>query len=209
LHFSGISIYLCCIQYLTIDHDLCSKISDQLHSVRLATSSEGRLLVSHSFCITVVRELQSAHNYHRRHADASHSSEFRVRVFQRVRHSSTPFVFPTQCSRCHFRAHEIPQVSNPTSSRTKRADTPSTALDRVEISIHTAIERHPTGSTVDDDSSTVASTSEQTPHPSKVSLAAVNIHTPSASANRLCLLVFLRHQRLLRCLRALTFHCIC
>jgi hypothetical protein len=73
-----------------------------------------------------------------------------------------------------FRAHESPQVSNLTSSKTKRADTPSTALDRVEIAMHTAIERHPTSSTKDDDSSTIISTSEQTPgiigHPSKVSL---------------------------------------
>ncbi|KAN0116416.1 hypothetical protein V8E52_006035 [Russula decolorans] len=70
-------------------------------------------------------------------------------------------------------AHESPQVSNLTSSKTKRADTPSTALDRVEIAMHTAIERHPTSSTKDDDSSTIISTSEQTPgiigHPSKYS----------------------------------------
>ncbi|KAN0116417.1 hypothetical protein V8E52_006036 [Russula decolorans] len=72
-------------------------------------------------------------------------------------------------------AHESPspQVRNLTSSKTKRADTPSTALGRVEIAMHTAIERHPTSLTKDDDSSTIISTSEQTPeiigHPSKYS----------------------------------------
>ena len=53
-------------------------------------------------------------------------------------------------------------MSNPTSSTTKRTDTPSTALDRVEIAIHTAIEQHPTSSAKDDDTSTITSTSEQT-----------------------------------------------
>jgi hypothetical protein len=138
------------------------------------------LLVSHSFCITVVRGLQSDHNYHRRHADAPLSSKFRLRAFRRVRHFSIPFLFPAQCSRCRFRGHESPQVR---SSKTKRTDTPmtpSTALDRVEIAIHTAIERDPTSSTEDDDSSTIINTSEQMPeisgHPSKVSLV-VHPHT--------------------------------
>jgi len=54
--------------------------------------------------------------------------------------------------------HGSPQVSNLTSSKTKRTDTPSTALDRVEIAIHTAIEQHSTSSTTDDDSSTIVST---------------------------------------------------
>jgi hypothetical protein len=165
-----------------------------------------RLLVSHSFCITVVRDPQSDHNYHRRHADASLSNKFRLRVFQRVRRSSIRFVFPAQCSRCRFRVHESPQVSNLTPPKTKRTDTPSSALDRVEISIHTAIERHATGSTTDDDSSTIISTSEQTPetigHPSKVSLVE---HPHVFCQPSLCLLVFLRHQRHFRCLTAFPF----
>ena len=65
-------------------------------------------------------------------------------------------------------------MSNLTSSKTKRTDTPSNALDRVEIAIHPAIERHSTVSTMDDDASTIISTSEQKPeiigHSSKVSL---------------------------------------
>ena len=150
------------------------QISDQLHGVRFAIFGEGRLLGSHSFCITVVRGLQSDHNHHRRHADASLSSKFRLRVFRRVRHFSIPFLFPAQCSRCRFRVYGSPQNNNLTSSKTKGTDTPSTALDRVEIAIHTAIEQNPTSSTKDDDSSTVISTSEQMPeridHPSKVSL---------------------------------------
>ena len=82
--------------YIISDHRarFLFQISDQLHGVRLAILSEGRLSVSHSFCITVVRELQSDHNYHRRHADASHSSEFRVHAFERVRHSSISFLLP-------------------------------------------------------------------------------------------------------------------
>jgi hypothetical protein len=68
-------------------------------------------------------------------------------------------------------AHESPKASNLTSSKTKGTDTPSTAVDRVEIAIHTATERHPTCSTKDDNSSTIISTSEQTleiiGHPSK------------------------------------------
>ena len=65
-------------------------------------------------------------------------------------------------------------MSNLIFSKTKRTDTLSTALDRVEIAIHPAIERHPTISTINDDSFTIISTSEQTPeiigHSSKVSL---------------------------------------
>ena len=184
-------------------------MSDQLHGVRFAIFGEGRLLVSHSFCITVVRGLQSDHTYHRRHADASLSSKFRLRVFRRVRHFSIPFLFPAQCSRCRFRVQGTPQDSDPTSSKTKRANTPSTTLDRVEIAIHTAIEQHTTSSTNDDDSSTIISTSEQMPeiigHPSKVSLVE---HSHAFFQLSLCLLVFLRHQRHLRCPRALTFYCI-
>ena len=64
-------------------------------------------------------------------------------------------------------------MNNLTSSKTKRIDTPSTALGRAEIDIHPAIELHPTRSTKDDDSCTIISTSEQTPeiigHSSKVS----------------------------------------
>ena len=178
-----------------------------MHGVRLAIFGEGRLLVSHSFCITVVPGLQSDHTYYRCHADASLSSKFCLRVFRRVRHSSAPFLFPAQCSR-RFRAHRSPQVSNLTSSKTKRTDAPSTRLDRVEIAIHTAIEQHPTSSTKDDDSSTIISTSEQMPesigHPSKVSLV---VHPHAFCRPSLYLLVFLRHQTHSRCLRALAFYC--
>ena len=149
-------------------------ISDPLFSVRLSIFGEGGLLVSHSLCVTGFRDPQSNCDYHRRNADASLSSRFRLRVFQRVRNSSIPFFYPAQCSQYRLREHEIPIASNLTSSKTKRTDTPSTALNRVEIPIQPAIERHPTRSTKDDDSSTIISTSEQTPkvigHSSMVSL---------------------------------------
>lgn len=65
-------------------------------------------------------------------------------------------------------------MSNLAFSKTRRTDTPSSALERVEIAIHTTIERHSTISIEDDDSRTIISTSEQTPdivgHSSKVSL---------------------------------------
>ncbi len=62
-------------------------------------------------------------------------------------------------------------MSNLASSKTKQTDTPSTAPDRVEIAIHTAIEQHPTDSTKDDDSSSILSISEQMlGDPSQVSI---------------------------------------
>ena len=65
-------------------------------------------------------------------------------------------------------------MSNLTSSKTKRTNTPSAALDQIEVAIRTTTEQHPTSSTEDDDSSTIMSKSEQTPeivgHTSKVSL---------------------------------------
>ncbi|KAI0279380.1 hypothetical protein BGY98DRAFT_438463 [Russula aff. rugulosa BPL654] len=58
-------------------------------------------------------------------------------------------------------AYESPPVSNLTSFKIKQTSTPSTALDRVEMAIHTNTERHPTSSTRDDISSTIVSTNEQ------------------------------------------------
>jgi hypothetical protein len=49
-------------------------------------------------------------------------------------------------------------VSNLAFSKTR---SPSTALDRVEVAIHMAVEQHPTGRTGDDDSSTIISTSSE------------------------------------------------
>ena len=136
------------------------QISDWLHDVRFSISGEGLLWVSHSFCITVVRGLKSDYNYHRRYSDASVSSEFRLWVFQRVRLSLDSFHF-SRSTWWHFRAYESPPVSNLTSFKIKQTSTPSTALDRVEMAIHTNTERHPTSSTRDDISSTIVSTNEQ------------------------------------------------
>jgi hypothetical protein len=55
-------------------------------------------------------------------------------------------------------------VSNLAFSRTNPTDTPSIALDRIEVAIHKAVEQHPTGRTSNDDSSTIISISERMPY---------------------------------------------
>ena len=146
------------------------QISDQLHGVRFAIFGEGgsAFLISSTsqlfegssqiiIIIAATRMHRSLVNF------ASGSSDV---------YDTLQFLSLFLLNR--FRAHENPQASNLTSSKTKRAGAPSTAMDRVEIAMHTAIEQHPTCSMKDDDSSTIISTSEQTPemigHPSKASL---------------------------------------
>jgi len=54
-------------------------------------------------------------------------------------------------------------VSNHAFSKTNPTDTPSIALDRIEVAIHKAVEQHPTGRTSNDDSSTIISTKSTCP----------------------------------------------
>ncbi|KAF8473059.1 hypothetical protein DFH94DRAFT_149353 [Russula ochroleuca] len=65
-------------------------------------------------------------------------------------------------SRCPEVAHKGPQVSSIVFSKTKQKDSIPTALDRIEIAVHTSFEQHPTSPVNNDDSSTV-SISEQVP----------------------------------------------
>jgi len=131
-------------------------------------------LVSHlytpDFCDT-----RCDHNDNRSHTDAPLSSKLCL-LPRRVRHSSIFFSFSRSEVDVIFRSHESPQVSSLVFPKTKPTDTPPTAPDRVEVSVHGLFEQHPTGRTNDDDSSTAVSTSEsQMFHifgvPSKLNLA--------------------------------------
>jgi len=63
-------------------------------------------------------------------------------------------LFPFSAADGRFRVHGNPQMNNLASPKTKRTSTPSSALDRVEVAIHPAINSHPTSLTNDDDSPT-------------------------------------------------------
>ena len=76
---------------------------------------------------------------------------------------TTPFIsfFPAQRGRCHFRTNETPQLTSLVFSKAKLTDTAPTALDRVEVSMHTAPEQYPTGPMMSGEGA--ISTSEQIP----------------------------------------------
>ena len=147
MNLNGISIYLCCMQYSNIEINFCSKYQISYTAyVSLFPVEEGsgflipsasQLFESSSQIIIII----AATRMHRSLVNfASGFSE----VYDTFQFLS---FFPAQCSRYRFRPHGSPKVSNPTSSKTKRTDIPSNALDRVEVAIHTAIERHSTSST--------------------------------------------------------------
>jgi hypothetical protein len=61
------------------------------------------------------------------------------------------------------RTHENRPLSTLVFSKTKRTDAAPTTLDRINMSVNEAFEQRSTASKNDGDSSTVISTSEQTP----------------------------------------------
>ena len=78
------------------------------------------------------------------------------------------------------RTHDNRTLSSLVFSKTKRADTAPTTLDRIIVSFNKAFERRSTGSKNDGDSSMVFSTSEQMPQissdPPKLDLTEASTH---------------------------------
>jgi hypothetical protein len=76
--------------------------------------------------------------------------------------ASLPPLFSPSARPIWFRTNENPQLTSLVLSKAKGTDTALTALDRVEVSMHTAPEQHPTGTAMSGEgTSTTISTSEQ------------------------------------------------
>jgi hypothetical protein len=154
------------------------------------------------FCTPGVGGSLSDPNGNRCYADAPLSDRLRLQAPRLVR-SFFAFLSPrAQWDRCHFRKYQNLQVSNLVFARTKQTDATPTTLNRIEVTVHTAFEQHPTaqksddyssgtstnekgspaGPTSDDDSSTIISTSENMSHivgdSSKLDPSQASAHPP-------------------------------
>jgi hypothetical protein len=94
-------------------------------------------------------------------------------------YDSLHFLFFAQRVQCRFRTNESPQLTSLVLSKAKRTDTGPTALDRVEVSMHTPPEQYSTGPAMSGESTpTIVSTSEKIPEivgdPSNLNLTRVS-----------------------------------
>src|SRR5258707_6810087 len=106
--------------------------------------------------------------------------------------------------RCRFRAHENPQVSKIVFARARETDTTATMLNRIEVTVHTAFDEHPTAE-INDDGSSDMGTNDQGSQIAcgtiklDLSQSSSEIHTPSAdrlsvsSASTNCLTLLETH----------------
>jgi hypothetical protein len=135
-----------------------------------------------SFRPTVARDSLSDYNDYRCYADAPLSGRLCLQARLVRKFFACPF--PLLSGRCHFREHQNLHVSKLVFERTKQTDTTPTTLNGVELSVHTAFEQYPairksgdyspdmstiekgfpSGTTNDDGSSPIISTSDDMPH---------------------------------------------
>ena len=102
------------------------------------------------FCATGVWDSLSDHNDNRCYTDASISNRLRLQDLQLVCNLFTFIFLSAQWDRYHFRNCQNPQMSSLVFARAKQTDATSATLNRIEVTIHTAFEQHPTARKTDD-----------------------------------------------------------
>ena len=168
--------------WLTIEPVSVSIRSFRLRTFLLLSMKKDLWFLIH-FCVLGLRGSLSDHNDNHCYTDAPISDRLRLQN-QQVRNIFGFSFLLTHWDRCHLRESQNPQSNLVFAARTRETDTAPTTLNRIEVTVHTAFEQHPTvqksdgyssdmsinekssptGSTSDDDSSTIISTNEHMSH---------------------------------------------